>query len=1039
MTDVFISYSRKDSEFVRTLQAALAAEGRDAWVDWEDIPLTADWRAEIQAAIEGAESFVFVLSPDSLASRVCADELGHAVANNKRLLPVIRREVDAAEVPEALARLNWLFFREEDDFPAALRGLTAALDTDLAWVKAHTRLQVRALEWERQAGNASYLLRGQDLSAAEDLIAGASESKQPLPTPLQRRFILESRRASTRGQRLRLTAVTAALVATVVLAALAWGQRTVAVAQEQEAERQRALAVARQLAAQAELLTTQQPPLTDRALLLAIEALRAAPSPEAYAALSHALQFLPRPTGTASHDGRINALAYEPVFKEPAQYIATASEDGTASVWDAASLREVSRFNHDGPVVAVALKGYVFGQAGQSFDLAATASRDGTAALWNPHSGALRHRLRHDGPVTALALSATGRLVATGSEDGTARVWDVTTGAELLRVRHDSPVTAVAVVARQRPDRFFDDFLVSGGRDGTARLWAVADGRELARLQHDGPVVGLAVRRELQGVGASAVERLLVATASADGSARLWEAEDQRERARLLHNGPVNAVTFSPTAQLLLTASDDNTARLWDISTGAEMAQMLHDDAVTAAVFGGRRSILGSQIEASELVATASRDGTARIWERRGAELLRLVHQAPASAVTLVFTDLGQKGAAAVSGDTAGTLRRWEVTGGEERLLMTGEDAQTAVAFSPDGTAIATGGSLGRSRQRFVLVWSTSTGDLTDAAADYYDLAGTPGALAGFSPDGKVLAVLRRDSVQVSVRGTSSEWYLRRRGTTALTAVWSADKEHIFVGTADGRVTLWPWTGGIEQQERFVLGGPATAVALSPDGATIAAAGADSGGVVLWDERAGREIARLTQRPPVVAIAFSPDGRLLATAGGDGAAAVWESGTGGLRARLAHDGPVTSLAFSPDGRLLLTGSEDRTARLWDTRTWSENGRFQHESAVTAVAFNPDSRHIATASKDRSARVWEAPSGRALALIKRERPVTAITFSPDGRLLATAGEERTVRAWLWRLEDMLAEGCRRLTRNLTADEWAQAFPAEPYRATCPALP
>ena len=59
MNEVFISYSRKDESFVRKLDAALRAHGRDPWIDWEDIPLTADWWSEIQAGIEGADSFVF--------------------------------------------------------------------------------------------------------------------------------------------------------------------------------------------------------------------------------------------------------------------------------------------------------------------------------------------------------------------------------------------------------------------------------------------------------------------------------------------------------------------------------------------------------------------------------------------------------------------------------------------------------------------------------------------------------------------------------------------------------------------------------------------------------------------------------------------------------------------------------------------------------------------------------------------------------------------------------------------------------------------
>lgn len=91
MTDVFISYSRRDKEFVFILQNALKAQNRETWVDWKDIPLSADWWAEIEAGIEATNTFVFVISPDSVVSKVCNQEIEHAVKNNKRLVPIVRR------------------------------------------------------------------------------------------------------------------------------------------------------------------------------------------------------------------------------------------------------------------------------------------------------------------------------------------------------------------------------------------------------------------------------------------------------------------------------------------------------------------------------------------------------------------------------------------------------------------------------------------------------------------------------------------------------------------------------------------------------------------------------------------------------------------------------------------------------------------------------------------------------------------------------------------------------------------------------------
>src|SRR6266496_5536991 len=107
--EVFFSYSRKDKEFVHRLDEALKRRGREAWVDWEDIRPTEEWMQAIYGAIEGADTFVFVLTPDSVASVVCGREIAHAAAHNKRMVPIVARDVDAAAVPEALAKLNWIF------------------------------------------------------------------------------------------------------------------------------------------------------------------------------------------------------------------------------------------------------------------------------------------------------------------------------------------------------------------------------------------------------------------------------------------------------------------------------------------------------------------------------------------------------------------------------------------------------------------------------------------------------------------------------------------------------------------------------------------------------------------------------------------------------------------------------------------------------------------------------------------------------------------------------------------------------------------
>src|SRR6266516_5281587 len=128
MPDLFISYSRKDKDFVRRLDESLKSRGREAWVDWEDIRPTEEWMQAIYGAIEGVDTFVFVLTPDSVASVVCGREIAHAATNNKRMVPIVARDVNAETVPEALEKLNWIFYcRKEDDFEKATDTLISAL------------------------------------------------------------------------------------------------------------------------------------------------------------------------------------------------------------------------------------------------------------------------------------------------------------------------------------------------------------------------------------------------------------------------------------------------------------------------------------------------------------------------------------------------------------------------------------------------------------------------------------------------------------------------------------------------------------------------------------------------------------------------------------------------------------------------------------------------------------------------------------------------------------------------------------------------
>ena len=94
MAKLFVSYSRKDSVAARKLIEAFRSIQQEVWVDWESIPPAVDWLEQIFRGIEEADAFIFLISPDSIASEVCKVEIARAALNNKRIIPIVLRDVN---------------------------------------------------------------------------------------------------------------------------------------------------------------------------------------------------------------------------------------------------------------------------------------------------------------------------------------------------------------------------------------------------------------------------------------------------------------------------------------------------------------------------------------------------------------------------------------------------------------------------------------------------------------------------------------------------------------------------------------------------------------------------------------------------------------------------------------------------------------------------------------------------------------------------------------------------------------------------------
>jgi WD40 repeat protein len=440
MADIFISYAREDQDFVRRLQDALEAHNRKTWIDWKDIPLTAKWKEEVFSAIDQADSYAAVISPDFIDSKPCQEELDHAAHDNKRMVPLWHRDVADEEVPSDLAAHQYVFLRESDDFEDSFERLLKALDTDLEWVRFHTRLLVRAKEWDKGGRDPSFLLRGKTLEEAERWQAKEAE-EEPKLTSLQKEYILASRQAETdlhrrqtQRQRRLLGAGALVLMVVMVLGLLSFWQwrearsnaqeaeanKQDAQANAQEARMQARIAVSRLLLAQASELQESQP---DVSLLLNGEALQRAPAAVKEEARFALLNKLDRPyhisTQLTGDTDAVSGVEYSPNGKLLASF-SSDSLDNTVRLWDVASGKPHGQpLTHIGSVTGVA-----FSPDGE---LLASGSDDETVRLWYVASGTpLGQPLEgHTSGVSDVEFSSDGKLLASAGYDGTVQLWDI--------------------------------------------------------------------------------------------------------------------------------------------------------------------------------------------------------------------------------------------------------------------------------------------------------------------------------------------------------------------------------------------------------------------------------------------------------------------------------------------------------------------------------------------------------------------------------------------------------------------------------------